>query len=614
MKILINHVGYETDAPKRAVLQASEAEACALEARAHRQAALACRVVDAASGEEAWQGQASYLGAVERWRDRVFWSLDFSDLRIEGRYLLVASAAAGAGAELASEPFEVGPLLVLCRTGPAVMQYFRSQRCIGSLDRADRRTPFHGGRPGRVDVHGGWYDASGDPGKYLSHLSHANFMNPQQTPLVVWSFLAARDLLERLPAGTGVPEAKLLGALRSQLLVEALYGADFLARMQDPAGYFYTSVFDGWSGDPARREICSFRTQAGIRSDRYRAGFRQGGGMAVAALARAAGAATAARRTAGAAGAGTGSRWARGYREAAERGFAHLEENNLGYLDDGRENIIDDYCALLGAVELYGSGGRPEHLSAARLRAERLGARLCTDGRYRDWWRAGDSDERPYFHAVEAGLPVIALLRYAGAEPEAGRAAGALETALRSLRFEMALTDEVTNPFGYARQYVKPVHGARRSSFFIPHDNDTGYWWQGENARLASLAVAARLALLAARTAAPGGTAEAGLARRLPGYAADQLNWILGLNPFDTCMLHGFGRNNPEYESAHPNAFGGICNGITAGIEDEDDIDFLPGPYAERGEHRWRWSEQWLPHAAWYLLALCAGAAAGIAA
>jgi hypothetical protein len=93
----------------------------------------------------------------------------------------------------------------------------------------------------------------------------------------------------------------------------------------------------------------------------------------------------------------------------------------------------------------------------------------------------------------------------------------------------------------------------------------------------------------------------------LEAYARDQLNWILGLNPFDACMLHGFGRNNPEYEPDYPNAFGGICNGITAGFADEEDIDFLPDLYARRREQRWRWSEQWIPHAAWYLLAVCAG-------
>ena len=113
---------------------------------------------------------------------------------------------------------------------------------------------------------------------------------------------------------------------------------------------------------------------------------------------------------------------------------------------------------------------------------------------------------------------------------------------------------------------------------------------------------AARLGLRAAPSS-PGHP----LASRLDEYAADQLNWILGLNPFNACMLQGFGDNNPEYEADFPNAFGGICNGITGGFGDERDIDFLPRPYAEQGENRWRWSEQWIPHAAWYLLAVCAG-------
>jgi hypothetical protein len=86
------------------------------------------------------------------------------------------------------------------------------------------------------------------------------------------------------------------------------------------------------------------------------------------------------------------------------------------------------------------------------------------------------------------------------------------------------------------------------------------------------------------------------------------LNWILGLNPFDACMLDGSGRNNPEYlyfdSHAYSNCPGGICNGITAGMRDEEDIDFLltiPGE-----DHGWRWGEQWLPHASWYLLAVAA--------
>jgi len=72
-------------------------------------------------------------------------------------------------------------------------------------------------------------------------------------------------------------------------------------------------------------------------------------------------------------------------------------------------------------------------------------------------------------------------------------------------------------------------------------------------------------------------------------------------------MLQGHGRNNPKYEQFYPNAPGGICNGITAGYLDEADIDFLPAAVEGQGDHRWRWSEQWLPHGAWFLLALAAG-------
>ena len=43
----------------------------------------------------------------------------------------------------------------------------------------------------------------------------------------------------------------------------------------------------------------------------------------------------------------------------------------------------------------------------------------------------------------------------------------------------------------------------------------------------------------------------------------------------------------------------------------EDDIDFMPAAYADDMLQNWRWSEQWLPHAAWYLYAIAAVRAAG---
>ena len=69
-------------------------------------------------------------------------------------------------------------------------------------------------------------------------------------------------------------------------------------------------------------------------------------------------------------------------------------------------------------------------------------------------------------------------------------------------------------------------------------------------------------------------------------------------------MMQGHGRNNPDYEDGFYNGPGGVCNGITSGFDDEADIAFQPLPQNNRSDQRWRWGEQWLPHAAWLLYAL----------
>ncbi|MCV5754657.1 hypothetical protein OFN51_38255, partial [Escherichia coli] len=48
---------------------------------------------------------------------------------------------------------------------------------------------------------------------------------------------------------------------RTRLIEEALFGADFLVRMQNEKGFFYMTVFDKWSKDTAQREICAYETQ-----------------------------------------------------------------------------------------------------------------------------------------------------------------------------------------------------------------------------------------------------------------------------------------------------------------------------------------------------------------
>lgn len=564
MKILFNHVGYEP-ADRKVLHIDAPAET------RWRELAL----VSLPDGAIAWRGEAQFAGRVEGWSPGPWWRVDASEVRAPGRYALRWSTDAASGQ---GEGFEIASGLLGQSLVSDLLFYFKSQRSSGVFDIADRAARRVGDGAVR-DVHGGWFDASGDTSKYLSHLSYANYMNPQQTPLVVWVLARAWHLYRAAGASD-----YFLGRIRD----EALHGADFLVRMQDPEGFWHVTLFDKWTKDPAQRELCSYRTQQGHKGADYQAGWRQGGGMAAAALA-----------LASTLGDGADSS-AADYLSCARRGFDHLVGHGLGYLDDGKENIIDDTCALLAAVELFAVAPESEPAAALGARVSNLLARRRETGGV-VWLAADDAGERSWFHASDAGLPAVALLRLADTLPAHPSAAAARELAVESVRSQLALGDSRNNPFAYPPHWVKLPGSDGRSQWFYPHENPSGYWWQGENARLASLASAAL------------GAAQAGGGADLRNAAAGWISWILGANPFDRCMLHGRGRNNPVYMPPYDNAPGGVCNGITSGFADENDIAFAPSPQADDPLQNWRWGEQWLPHAAWLLHALALRETGGVA-
>ena len=471
------------------------------------------------------------------------------------------------------------------RTFSDVLHYFKSQRCSGIYDHADSQARLLNSDT-RVDVHGGWYDASGDVSKYLSHLSYANFLNPQQTPMIVWNMLKAYEVAE--------DQTDVADFTRVRLLEEALFGADFLMRMQHADGFFYTTVFDKWSKSPAQRDICSYATQDGIKTDDYQAGFRQGGGVAIAALAAAARVTTLPSCTRIP---HCDDHQSEHYLQAAERGYWHLKQHNINYLNDKTENIIDEYCALLAAVELYRTTHQDRYLTEMRDWAQRLSQRQMSDKQINNYWAATADGSRPYYHAAEAGLPAIALMQYLAAEPEVQQQQQLQPILINALNFELTLTAEINNPFGYPRQYTKAVNGEKQTAFFVAHNNESGYWWQGENARIASLASMAFMA--------QDHLVDNELKQQLMHYGQQLMNWILGLNPFDMCMLDGHGHNNPDYlpQLGFSNAKGGVCNGITSGFDNEQDIAFNPAGQKDDMLQNWRWGEQWIPHGGWYLLA-----------
>lgn len=560
MLLLTNHIGYERLGPKKAIIQTSRP----------RLSSYTALLVCADSHQTVATLTVEKQGKVANWHQGHFYLIDFSSFNTPGNYYLRFD-------HLRSSHFEIGEHILFDRTLSDVIHYFKSQRCGGIFDQQDRQAPLLNSDE-TADVHGGWYDASGDVSKYLSHLSYANYLNPQQTPMVVWNMLKGLSLLDG--------NDKLAKFTATRLIEEALFGADFLVRMQNEKGFFYMTVFDKWSKDTAQREICAYETQLGHKFDDYQAGYRQGAGISIAALA------SAARLEV------HGEFDQQKYRNAAENGYWHLKEHNTQYLNDGEENIIDEYCALLAAVELFKTTKETRYLEESRVWANRLSARQMNDEHIQHFWAANQDGSRPYFHAAEAGLPVIALCEYLAIEDDSERASVAKQIITQACEFEVSITNRVKNPFGYPRQYVKGVDEAKRDAFFVAHNNESGYWWQGENARLGSLATMAYLVQ-------PFIESEI-LKQQLSKLAQDSINWIVGLNPYDMCMLDGHGRNNPDYLPQYGffNAKGGVCNGITGGFEDEEDIAFNPPAQKDDMLQNWRWGEQWIPHGAWYLLAV----------
>jgi hypothetical protein len=501
-----------------------------------------------------------------------FYKADFSAFTQAGKYRLSVTLS---GKIYTSDIFNIGVNELAKLTIPSVIHYYHKQRANTPAElAADSKMKLFGSDK-TVDVHGGWCDASGDVSKYFSHLAYANFMSPQQTPLVTWSMINADEAIPGLLTKLGVKDS---------LENEALWGADYMMRSLSDSSYFYMTVFSYFNKNPDARRIVGLHANS-VTTNEYQCAFREGGGMAIAALARI-------------------SRWkkhgdftSKQYLDGAERAFAHLLIYNTKYDDDHKENIIDDYCALMASTELWKATNKTIYKEQARKRAHHLAMRLSKAGYF-----IADDGTRPYWHASDAGLPIIALARYLKIEKDPICRSSALQTIKAALDYELKVTNNVSNPFGYARQTFR-YKDSIKNGFFIPHDNETGWWWQGENARLSSLATAA---IIGSRLVynSPNQIKQK---KDLMAFAYNQINWILGDNPYGVCFMYNFGKNNVPYMHSnfgHGSERGGISNGITGkeGNGDGSGIDYK----TEDAGNEWRWTEQWIPHAAWYLQAMAA--------
>lgn len=562
--IYANQIGFDANGPKIAVVS--------MDHRLTRKTIF--NLVNTTTCKAEFTGVLSGPQNIDEWTPgKIYYQADFSSFKKTGKYCVQITIA---GKTYKSWPFKIEEAALAKLTLSSIIHYYNKQRANTPQElAADKHMHLQGGGDKTVDMRGGWCDASGDVSKYFSHLAYANFMSPQQTPLVTWSMVSASE---------AIPGLLKKWNIKDSLDNEALYGADYMMRALSKDDYFYMIIFSYFNKDPNARRVVGLRANSET-TDEYQCAFREGGGMAIAALARI-------------------SQWKKNgeftsqqYLDGAKRAFAHLLINNTKYDDDGKENIIDDYCALMAATELWIATDSSLYRDEARKRAQNLNKRMSAEG----YFLANDAN-RPYWHASDAGLPVVALSRYLIKEKDGAQRSAALSTIKKALDYNIAVTNKVSNPFGYARQSFL-YKGAVKDGFFIPHDNETGWWWQGEDARLGSLATAA---LVGGKLVYPA-KGNWGVKAPLAIFASQQVSWILGCNPYSMCFMYGFGKNNVPYMHSnfgHGSEKGGISNGIT-GKKDNGDGSGIDYKTEDNG-NEWRWTEQWIPHAAWFLQAISA--------
>jgi len=219
-----------------------------------------------------------------------------------------------------------------------VVFYFKGQRASGLFDEADRHLLLPGGKGGSVDLHGGWYDATGDYGNsslasesnlvFQSAAGAASGLEPAQELQTLWWRGATDNFSE----------------YERRMLDEGIYGADFLVRMKRAERLFLRDDLrarerEARQGSPHRqiptgarrsrrrpptRPKRSLEPTARMRTKRASVPAE---GMAVAALALASTMPI------------DGDFKRAEYLKAAEEAFQFLSAHNRELINDGRENI-----------------------------------------------------------------------------------------------------------------------------------------------------------------------------------------------------------------------------------------------------------------------------------
>jgi hypothetical protein len=437
----------------------------------------------------------------------------------------------------------------------------------------------------QADMVGGWYDA-GDLRRWMVH---------SNLPA-----LAMMDAHERM--GWQYAEWERVETGWSPWLLEARWGLDFILKMQDPAtGMFFEDVGGGRNSRKRPGMSWWYENHSGCYADNADNRFTDnlpGSGderpvrvqynpvaqfTSVAILSRAALAYR-----------GIDAGRSGACLDAAERGW------RLGLKPDPR--FLESPGADLGGWTSVRSWRALAALGlhrAGRLAwedVERAAGALLEnfDSRLGFWRNSAGSDE-PYRGILHSAQPFIALAEIARLGPDGALRSGiraVLRHSLAAYVFPMAgLTPFGILPFGAYREAVsegdlyRPWRDGYTYRFLMPEHHPqrinhglAGHWTSWSHA----------LALAGALLGEP----------RCTELAWRQLHWLLGCNPFNSCLVSGVGYNNPMPHSRFLGTFpGGFCTSFNGSADDMPQLDL-------DGEAQWNTTEYWMTPLSNTLMAL----------
>ena len=560
--IFVNQIAFDVDAPKTAIITLPEGQ------RANR-------FIIYQDQNMVYQGALQKQPSFTEWGENITYYLaDFSSVKRRGEFHVVVNTHQQ---QLISSTFSIENNAYFKLTAQSTLSYLYSLRDSSQNDKYIRLhdTDYF------ANLSGGWMNSAVTQQKSLIQLPFYNNLTSQQISMTVWALTKSYTKLSKLYD---------TALLTKTLAEEVVWGADYLHRSLGDNGFFYMGVY-GNNDSSDGRIIGSYdNNQEFIASSHT--GFSEGAGMAIASLVRAYELSVE-----------TGIQGkfsARQYLADAERAFSALQTLPRNNHTIG-EHITTVYTALIAASELYRVTKKPNYLAIARIYAEKLNNRSTSQG-----WFSNDNSNTPYYHPVEAGFPVIALVEYLAIERNIQRQQRAKQTIKHALNYELNLTSSVSNPFNLARQSFnlnkKGDSNNIHAGFFMPHNDEVINNWQGENSRIASLTTAA---IWGGQITHSDKQGAFGIKAPLANFAQSQIDWVMGKNPYKISMLYGFGIKNPEYsQSGDVMLNGGISNGITGATANANGagITWAEGP----DEQNWRWLDQPLANSLWYLLAISA--------